>query len=144
MPSEKAFLRLEYYAQSASMANEGNSAAHLLVYALNNITERTVRASDPRMKSLTSVAHLKSLQKGDISNYKWGGRQPVRRLAGDVHGDMTCIVLELSNPGKSPASIRQPSKTHAKCLLLTTDCCQVSFICGCSTIENRVQNHVSL
>lgn len=105
MPSEKAFLRLEYYDQSASMANEGNSAAHLLVYALNNITERTVRASDPRMKSLKSVAHLKSLQKGDISNYKWGGRQPVRRLAGDVHGDMTCIVLELSNTGKSPTSI---------------------------------------
>ena len=100
--SEKAFLRLDYYGRQAGLANEGNSAAHLLVYALHNITERTVRATDPRMKSLTSVAHLKSLQKGDISNYKWGGRQPVRRLAGDVHGDLTCIVLEFSDPGQLP------------------------------------------
>lgn len=98
--SQKAFLRLDYYEQQASLANEGNAAAHLLTYALHNITERTVRATDPRMKSLTSVAHLKSLQKGDISNYKWGGRQPVRRLAGDVHGDLTCIVLEFNNSGE--------------------------------------------
>ena len=97
--ADKAFLRLDLYDKQASTANEGNSAAHLLVYALHNIIERTARNNDPRMRSLKSVAHLKSLQKGDISNYKWGGRQPVRRLAGDVHGDMTCIVLELTNSG---------------------------------------------
>ena len=44
-------------------------------------------------------AVLQSLYSGDRSLYKWGKRQPVRRRRGDVHGDLSAIVLHLDWSG---------------------------------------------
>lgn len=52
------------------------------------------------MQAIRHVTQLQSLWAGDVGNYKWGGRQPVRRRRGDVHGDMTSVVLHLNWPGQ--------------------------------------------
>ena len=41
-----------------------------------------------------------SLWTGDKSGYRWGKRQPVRRRRGDVHGDLSAIVIHLDAQGK--------------------------------------------
>ena len=46
------------------------------------------------------VEALQRLYKGDKRNYRWGGRQPLRRRRGDVHGDLTAVVLRLDWDGK--------------------------------------------
>ncbi len=45
---------------------------------------------------------LQSLWTGDRSMYRWGKRQPVRRRRGDVHGDLSAIVLRLAWNGVLP------------------------------------------
>ncbi len=56
------------------------------------------------MRAIRHVSQLQSLWAGDVGNYKWGGRQPVRRRRGDVHGDMTSVVLRVNWPGQSQDS----------------------------------------
>ncbi len=56
------------------------------------------------MRAIRHVSQLQSLWAGDVGNYKWGGRQPVRRRRGDVHGDMTSVVLRINWPGQSQDS----------------------------------------
>lgn len=56
--------------------------------------------ADPRMSSLKSVTNLASLWTGSKDNFRWGGRQPLRRRRGDVHGDLTSIVLQFDWEGK--------------------------------------------
>ena len=51
------------------------------------------------MASLRSVGDLQQLWVGSRVNYKWGGRQPLRRRRGDVHGDVSAIVLRLDWDG---------------------------------------------
>ena len=46
---------------------------------------------------------LQSLWTGDRSMYRWGKRQPVRRRRGDVHGDLSAIVLRLAWNGELPS-----------------------------------------
>ena len=67
---------------------------------LQAVAERTRRQqSDPRMASLRSVGDLQQLWVGSRANYKWGGRQPLRRRRGDVHGDISAVVLRLDWDG---------------------------------------------
>ncbi|KAL3143456.1 hypothetical protein ABBQ38_002271 [Trebouxia sp. C0009 RCD-2024] len=98
--AHNALLRMQHYHASVPDASIGNAAAHLTNYALHNVTQRTTRMRDPRMRAIRHVSQLQSLWAGDVGNYKWGGRQPVRRRRGDVHGDMTSVVLHLNWPGK--------------------------------------------
>ena len=98
-------LRLRHYFEHAPRANQGAAAAHLTNYALHCITRRVRGSADLRNRSLRSVGNLQSLQLGDRSQYKWGDRQPVRRRRGDVHGDLTAIVLRLDWEGGAPSSL---------------------------------------
>ena len=91
---------MQHYHASIPDASNGNGAAHLTNYALHNVTQRTRRMRDPRMQAIRHVSQLQSLWAGDVGNYKWGGRQPVRRRRGDVHGDMTSVVLHFNWPGE--------------------------------------------
>lgn len=100
LTAQNALLRMQHYHASVPDASNGNGAAHLTNYALHNVTQRTRRTRDPRMRAIRHVSQLQSLWAGDIGNYKWGGRQPVRRRRGDVHGDMTSVVLHLDWAGK--------------------------------------------
>ena len=106
--AQKALLRMQHYYASVPDASHGNGAAHLTNYALHNVAQRTMRMRDPRMRAIRHVSQLQSLWAGDIGNYKWGGRQPVRRRRGDVHGDMTSVVLHVNWPGQL-----QPLLDHA-------------------------------
>lgn len=90
---------MQHFYASTPSSSDGNAAAHLTNYALHNVVERTKRMRDPRMRAIRQVVQLQSLWPGDIGNYKWGGRQPVRRRRGDVHGDMTTMVLRIKWPG---------------------------------------------
>jgi len=51
---------------------------------------------------------VQSLYTGDRSLYRWGKRQPVRRRRGDVHGDLSAIVLHLdwADSGEEPDYLR--------------------------------------
>lgn len=95
---------MQHFYASVPTASHGNGAAHLTNYALHNVTQRTKRMRDPRMRAIRHVSQLQSLWAGDVGNYKWGGRQPVRRRRGDVHGDMTSVVLRINWPGQSQDS----------------------------------------
>lgn len=97
--AQNALLRMQHFYASVPAASHGNGAAHLTNFALHNVTQRTKRMRDPRMRAIRHVSQLQSLWAGDIGNYKWGGRQPVRRRRGDVHGDMTSVVLRVNWPG---------------------------------------------
>lgn len=117
LSAHSALLRMQHFYASTPSASDGNGAAHLTNYALHNVVERTKRMRDPRMRAIRQVVQLQSLWPGDIGNYKWGGRQPVRRRRGDVHGDMTTVVLHINWPGKDcamPAHIggMQPVTSH--------------------------------
>lgn len=96
---------MQHFYASVPTASHGNGAAHLTNYALHNVTQRTKRMRDPRMRAIRHVSQLQSLWAGDVGNYKWGGRQPVRRRRGDVHGDMTSVVLRVNWPGQSQDSL---------------------------------------
>lgn len=99
LPAHTAVLRLSHYHESTPLATGANAAAHLTQYALQTVVERTVRSKDRRMAALKSTETLQQLWKGDRSNYRWSARQPMRRRAGDVHGDLTAIVIHLDWEG---------------------------------------------
>ena len=63
------------------------------------VTQRTQRQRDPRMRALLEPSDVQSLWVGDVSNYKWGGKQPVRRRRGDVHDDISAMVLHMDWSG---------------------------------------------
>ncbi len=63
------------------------------------VTQRTQRQRDPRMRALQEPSDVQSLWVGDVSNYKWGGKQPVRRRRGDVHDDISAMVLHMDWSG---------------------------------------------
>ena len=48
---------------------------------------------------------VQSLYTGDRSLYRWGKRQPVRRRRGDVHGDLSAIVLHIDWAGSGEAPL---------------------------------------
>lgn len=106
---QKALLRMQCYHQKAPQANGGAAAAHLVNFALHQVTQRLRNHRDPRMASLKSVNNLLSLQTGDKQAYKWGSRQPVRRRRGDVHDDLTAAVFHLDWEGRQN-SLKESSK----------------------------------
>ena len=118
LPAQNALLRMQHYYATVPNASHGNGAAHLTNYALHNVTQRTRRMRDPRMRAIRHVSQLQSLWAGDIGNYKWGGRQPVRRRRGDVHGDMTSVVLHVNWQGQCMFSL------HTSCQALAAACTQ--------------------
>lgn len=67
--------------------------------ALQNVATRVSKSSDPRMAVLRDPATLQQLWTGSKRNYRWGGRQPLRRRRGDVHGDLSAIVIRLDWAG---------------------------------------------
>ncbi len=102
LTAEQAGSRAQAMTAEAPHATGGNAAAHLAQLALQAVVERTRRQqSDPRMASLRSVSDLQQLWVGSRANYKWGGRQPLRRRRGDVHGDVSAVVLRLDWDGAS-------------------------------------------
>ncbi|CAL8471895.1 g11437 [Coccomyxa elongata] len=118
LPSHKALLRLRHYHEAAPSATGGNAAAHLTNFALHTVARRSTRLSDPRMRSLKSVSHLQSLYTGDRSGYKYSRRQPVRRRRGDVHGDLSAIVLHIDHPDEgAPQSKAASARTRIAKLL---------------------------
>ena len=68
------------------------------------------------------VAKLDSLHVGDRSQYKYGRRQPVRRRRGDVHGDLSAVVLHFDWAGGArltspcPEALAQPASVLAPSL----------------------------
>lgn len=92
---EKALLRLCHYSKLTPQSDRVTAAGHLINLALHSVVSRMQQQVDPRMSALKSVSSLQSLHVGDISKYKWGGRQPVRRRRGDVHGDMSLLAVRL-------------------------------------------------
>lgn len=60
---------------------------------------RVSSSADPRMAVLRDPATLQQLWKGSQRNYRWGGRQPLRRRRGDVHGDLSAVVIRLDWAG---------------------------------------------
>ena len=66
------------------------------------------------MASLLSTSQLQQLWVGSRANYRWGGRQPLRRRRGDVHGDLTALVLRLDWDGEPhPPSLQMLVKQLA-------------------------------
>lgn len=63
---------------------------------------RVSKSSDPRMAVLRDPATLQQLWTGSKRNFKWGGRQPLRRRRGDVHGDLSAVVIRLDWAGEQP------------------------------------------
>ena len=51
------------------------------------------------MAVLRDTATLQQLWTGSKRNYKWGGRQPLRRRRGDVHGDLSAVVIRFDWAG---------------------------------------------
>jgi len=108
LTAEQAGSRAQAMAAEAPYATRGNAAAHIAQLALQAVVERTRRQqSDPRMASLRSVNDLQQLWVGSRANYKWGGRQPLRRRRGDVHGDVSAVVLRLDWDGALLESVRR-------------------------------------
>ncbi|KAK9837409.1 hypothetical protein WJX81_000323 [Elliptochloris bilobata] len=98
LPAHSALLRLQLWAACGAPAllrPAGGAAGQLVNATLHAVAARAGRLADPRMRSLRSVSHLASLWAGDRSSYKYRGRQVVRRRRGDVHGDLTVVVLQV-------------------------------------------------
>ena len=127
---------MQHFYASVPDASHGNGAAHLTNYALHNVAQRTRRMRDPRMRAIRHVSQLQSLWAGDIGNYKWGGRQPVRRRRGDVHGDMTSVVLRVNWPGQL-----LPQQHHT--ILSRPSCSPASgFIAPAVGLQSRTSSHI--
>lgn len=114
--AQNALLRMQHFYATVPTASHGNGAAQLTNYALHNVTQRTKRMGDPRMRAIRHVSQLQSLWAGDVGNYKWGGRQPVRRRRGDVHGDMTSVVLRVNWPGKHQGLSKAGTVLKRQCM----------------------------
>lgn len=77
---------------------------------------RVSSSADPRMAVLRDPATLQQLWKGSQRNYRWGGRQPLRRRRGDVHGDLSAVVIRLDWAGGAcPATYSCVSVTMVLC-----------------------------
>lgn len=101
MAPQKALLRMQSLHQLPEGSNGGNNAAsHLINCALHAVTRRMSRLADPRMRALSSVSALQSLWVGSRANYAGYPRAPVRRKRGDVHSDLTAVVLQLPEQGE--------------------------------------------
>ena len=99
LSSDSAALRMDCYHKHVPTANGANAAAHLNNHALHAVTRRVRASADPRMRSLRNVQHLQRLWVGDRTSVKLSHRQPVRRRRGDVHGDLSAVVLHLQWEG---------------------------------------------
>lgn len=99
LPPAKAMLRLQHYAHEVPSANACNPAAHLINYALHAVTGRMHKSPDLRMRALSSVGALQSLWVGSRANFPGHERMPMRRRRGDVHSDLTAVVIRLIWPG---------------------------------------------
>jgi hypothetical protein len=80
--------------------------------ALQNVAMRVSSSADPRMAVLRDPATLQQLWKGSQRNYRWGGHQPLRRRRGDVHGDLSAVVIRLDWAGGPAAFL------HVCCVVL--------------------------
>jgi hypothetical protein len=74
--------------------------------ALQNVAKRVSSSADPRMAVLRDPATLQQLWTGSQRNYRWGGRQPLRRRRGDVHGDLSAVVIRLDWAGVLPPPLQ--------------------------------------
>jgi len=99
LPAQQAAVRVSSLAASAPHALGGNSAAALAQLALQNVAVRCSASKDPRMSALRDPATLQQVWTGSKRNYRWGGRQPLRRRRGDVHGDLSAVVLRFDWAG---------------------------------------------
>lgn len=104
LPAERAAFRVASLAAQAPHALAGNSAAAVTQLALQSVATRTSTQLDPRMAVLRDVDTLQQLWTGSQRNFRWGGRQPLRRRRGDVHGDLSSIVLRLDWAGSEALS----------------------------------------
>lgn len=95
-------------------AAERNPAAHLTNFAEHMITERARRSPDPRISALTSVSALESLWAGSRDSYATRERMPLRRRRGDVHGDLTAIMICLEWPGESCLSPQLSARSSSR------------------------------
>ena len=86
----------------AVMQGPSKVLAEMILLRLQ-VTQRTQRQRDPRMRALQEPSDVQSLWVGDVSNYKWGGKQPVRRRRGDVHDDISAMVLHMDWSGENTA-----------------------------------------
>ena len=77
-----------------------NPARHLTNYALHVVTQRTSEMADPRMRALSSVSALESLWVGSRDNHPNPERRPLRRKRGDVHGDLSAVVIRIHKLGE--------------------------------------------
>ncbi|KAK9811102.1 hypothetical protein WJX73_002949 [Symbiochloris irregularis] len=109
----KALLRLGLFYQEAPLACNSNPAAHLTNFGLHAVTQRMGRLSDPRMCALSSVSALQRLYMGSRDNFPGHDSLPLLRRRGDVHGDMTVIVLRLSWSGLHN---HLPDNRYRKCV----------------------------
>ena len=100
---QKVLLRMRALHRLPAPAKAGGCdlAQHLTNYALHAVTRRMQGQEDPRMRALSSVSALTRLWVGSIDNYECNlSRVPLRRRRGDVHGDLTAVVIELGASGE--------------------------------------------
>ena len=112
MAPAHALLRLQHLAQEVPSASAGNPAAHLINYALHAVARRMQKADDPRLRALSSVSALESLW---VGSHPGEERAPLRRRRGDVHGDLTTVVIQLTWPGGKPSMLVRRSSHSSPC-----------------------------
>ena len=147
----KALLRLQHLAHEVPSANRCNPAAHLANYALHAVTKRMRKLTDPRMHALSSVVALESLWVGSRANFPGLERMPVRRRRGDVHADLTTVVIRLAWPGMPYAGWLLDASSHYQLLLGVSEqmqryrgctselCCILGMVGVCSLLTAHCQ-----
>ena len=99
---------------------------------------RVSSSADPRMAVLRDPATLQQLWKGSQRNYRWGGRQPLRRRRGDVHGDLSAVVIRLDWAGGPRSCLmcnngsslwRQLHVGSIVVRVLAVSCCSLPAVC---------------
>ena len=83
------------------------------------------------------VEALQRLYKGDKRNYRWGGRQPLRRRRGDVHGDLTAVVLRLDWDGKHIITAEQVQAVMAWCICVSP---VMAWCVSASVMEGEIKS----
>lgn len=117
----KALLRLQHLAREAPSASGRNPATHLVNYAQHAVVRRMRKLADPRMRALSSVSALESLWVGSRANHPGSQRAPVRRRRGDVHSDLTAVVIRLHWPGIHTMSIFHNVQQNFNTLMINAD-----------------------
>ena len=89
---------------------------------------------------------MQSLYVGDRSGYKYSRRQPVRRRRGDVHGDLSAIVLHIDYPGEGATQSKAASarKRIAKLLPAHRLSSSLSGHSSLPSTSERAQRHWDL